>query len=124
MCVNGSCKSIYKYKSKTCKLKPKFVYRVKVISTSSKKILDCVVPNWTTYIDCISPNVIYLIPCNRSFLQYVGETVQKLNKRFNWRNTGFNHPGKYGVCRILSDHFHKYVCCNTSYSVQNIDKES
>ena len=101
-----------------CKLKPNFVFRDQVISSSSKRILDCVVPNRITYIDHNSPNVIYLITCCRCFLQYNRESVQKFNKRFNWYRTGFNQPGKYCFCHILSDHFHKSVSCNTSYSVQ------
>ena len=78
--------------------------------------------NGTTYIDCISLNVIYLITCNRYPWQYVGETVQKLNKRFYWQKTGFNQPGKYGFCCILSDHFHKVASCGASYSIQILAK--
>ena len=72
-------------------------------------MFDYVVPNWTTYIDCDSSNGKYLITCNRCFQQFVGETVQKLNKRFNWNRTGFNKSGKRSLCRILSDHSHKFV---------------
>ena len=50
------------------------------------------------------------------------EKLQKLNKRFICHRTGFNQPGKYGFCRILSDHFHKGVYCNASYSVQMLEK--
>ena len=32
--------------------------------------------------------------------------------------TGFNQPGKYSFCHILSDHFHKGICYNNSYSAQ------
>ena len=117
LCGSGSCKSSYKWKSKICKPKPNFVSMDKVISTSSKKIFDCVVPKKTTYTDCNSPNVIYWITCNRRTLQYVGETVQKLNKRFNWHWTGFNQPGKCGFCRILSNYSRKG---NTSSSVQTL----
>ena len=66
------------------KLKSTFVFRDNVVNTSSKGIFDFVVPRSTAYIDCNSPNVIYLITCNRYTLEYVGETVQKLNKLFNW----------------------------------------
>ena len=117
LCGNGPCKSSYKWKSKICKLKPNFVSRDKIISTSSKKIFDYVVPKKTTYTDCNSPNVIYWITCNRRTLQYGGETVQKLNKRFNWHWTRFNQPGKCCFCRILSDHSRKG---NTSSSVQTL----
>ena len=60
LCDNGSCKSIYKCKSKTCKLKSNFILRDNVVITSSKRIFDCEVPNETRYIDYDSPNVIYL----------------------------------------------------------------
>ena len=62
----------------------------KVISTSSKRIFDYVVLNWTTYIDCNFPNVLFLTTYKRCSLQFVWETVQNLNKRFNWLKTGFN----------------------------------
>ena len=80
LCGNKSCKSIYKCKSKNCKLKSNFVSRDKLVSTSSKRIFDCVVPNETTYIDCNSPSVIYLMTCNRCSLPYVVGTCQKVNK--------------------------------------------
>ena len=79
-------------------------------------------PNGTTYIDCKSPYLIYLITCNRCCLQYVEKTVQKLNKRFNWQRTGFHQPGKYGFCHIVSDYFHKGIYCNASYSAQLLEK--
>lgn len=122
-CGNGSCKSFHKCKSKIFKLKPNFVSSDKLISTSSKNIFDCcVVPNETTYTEYDSPNITYVIICNRCSLQYVPETVQKLNKRFNWKRTRFKQPDKYGFCCILSDHLHKNVFCNTSYLVQILEK--
>ena len=104
-----SCKSVDSCKSKICKLKPISVSRNKVISTSSKR---------TTCIDCNSPNAMHLITWNRCSLQYVGQTVQKLNERFNLQKTGFNQPSKHGLCLILSDHFHKGVFWSASYSVK------
>ena len=109
LCGSWSCKSIYSCESKICKLKPNFVIRNKVISTSSKR---------TKYIDCNSPNTMHLITCNIYSLQYVGETVPKLNESFNLHKTGFNHPGKHGSYLILSDHFHKDVFWSASYSVK------
>ena len=47
LCGNGSNKSIYKGKSNIWKLKSNFVSSDKVVSTSSKRIFDCVVPNGT-----------------------------------------------------------------------------
>ena len=121
---NGSCKSIYKCKSKTCKLKSNFILRDNVVITSSKRIFDCEVPNETRYIDYNSPNVIYLFTWNRCPLYYVGESVQKLNKIFNWHRNGFK-----GFCCILTVYFNilivyfnKGICCNASCSVQNFGK--
>ena len=48
---------------------------------------------------------------------------KKLHDRFNWHRNEFNQPGKCDICRILSDHFLKDVCCNSSYSLQ-IQKKS
>ena len=62
-----------------------------------------------------------MITSNRCSFQSVGETVQKLNKSFNWHRTGFNQPGNYGLYRILSHHFHKGACCNASYSIQTLE---
>ena len=99
---------------KICKLKPNFVSRDKVISIFAKRIFDCIVPSSTTSKCDIS--------CSRYSLQYVGETAQKLNKRFNWHRTGFNQPDNYGFCCILSDHSHNGVCCNASSLVQILEK--
>ena len=98
------------------------ISRDKVTSISSKRVFDYLVQNGTTYIDSNSPNVIYVITCNRYSLQYVEETVQKLNKRFKWHKTVFNQPCKCGFVRILLDHFHKGVCWNASCSVQILEK--
>ena len=84
-----------------------FVSRDKVISTSSNRIFDCVVPNGTTYIECNYSNVIYAITCNRCSLQCVGETLQKLNYMFNWHKTVISQRGKYGFCCIALDLLYK-----------------
>lgn len=122
LCGEGKLKHIFKCKSKRCMLKDCFKTKDKVVSTSTKRVHDCVVPDGSIYIDCHASNVIYLITCNRCFLQYVGETCQRLNERFNWHRSGFKHPEKYGFCHILSDHFHKGVCKDASYSVQILEK--
>ena len=63
-CGDRLYKSVYKSRSKICKLKSNFLSRDKVVNTSSKRISDCVVPNGTTYVDCNSQNVILLMTCN------------------------------------------------------------
>ena len=74
------------------------------------------------YINCHSSNVIYLITCNDCHLQYVGETVQKLNERFAGHTIGLNKPDKYGFCKILSNHFNVGCCKNSQYHVQILEK--
>ena len=46
--------------------------------------------------------MIYLITCNKCKLQYIGETSQNLNKRFNWHNSCFWNPSAYSFCKILN----------------------
>ena len=71
------------------------LFKDKAVSTSRKRILDCVVLNGTTYFGCNSVNMNYLLICNIYYSHYVEETVQKLN----------NQSSKYELCHILSDHF-------------------
>ena len=92
------------------------------MSSCTKRVVDCIVPPGSTYINCHSSNVVYLITCDNCFIQYVGETVQKINKRFNWHRTGLKNPEKYGFCRILSEHFNNGVCKGASYTVQILEK--
>lgn len=62
--------------------------------------------------------MIYLITCKKFYLQYFGETVLKLNCRFNWHRTEFNHPQQYDHCHILIDHFNEELVKFLSCSVQ------
>lgn len=68
----------------------------------------CMCPG-SVYIDCNTANVIYLLTCTNWGLQYVGDTVKKLNERFNNHRSGIKSPVKNGTCRRLSDDFHKTV---------------
>ena len=122
LCGDGSKISIYKCKSKRCQIKNIFNSKDRVVSTSSKRIFNCIVPPGSVYIDCHSSNLIYLRTCSRCSLQYVGETVQKLNERLNWHKSGFRNPKKYGFCRVLSNHFHKGICKGASFTVQILEK--
>lgn len=42
----------------------------------------------------------------------------KLNCRFNWHRTEFNHPQQYDHCHILIDHFNEELVKFLSCSVQ------
>jgi hypothetical protein len=70
----------------------------------------------------MSPNVVYLLTCQKCQLQYVGETMQQLNERFGGHRSGFNHPEKFGSCHILSEHFTSGLCKDAPYSVQILEK--
>ena len=121
-CGNGNNTHIYRCKNNKCKFKFDFFPTDKILSTVTKRLFDCVIPPGTIYLDCHSPNVIYLLTCNRCHLQYVGETAQKLNERFNFHKTGFRHPTKHGHCRILSTHFNEGLCKGATYKVQILEK--
>lgn len=43
-------------------------------------------------------------------LRYNGETVQKLNERFNLHHAGYEHPFKHGHGKIPCDHFTMLPC--------------
>lgn len=81
-----------------------------VLSSASKRFCDCVFPAGTAYIDCRSPNLIYLIICNKCYVQYVCETAQKANERFNENRTGFKHPYIYEIHKTISCHFDEGNC--------------
>ena len=118
---DASRKSIFECKSKIRKRRYNFVSIDKVVSSCSKRIFDRVIPNRTTFTDCNSPNVIYLITCKRCCLQHVRETAQKLSKMLNWHRTSFNQPSKYGFSRILSDRFQRGVFKNaTCHILENL----
>ena len=122
LCGDGQDKHVFVCKSTRCKLRDQFLAKDRVVSSCTKRIYDCITPPASVYIDCNSPNVIYLITCSNCKLQYVGETVQKLNARFNKHRQGIKSPEKYGTCRILSNHFNEGCCRGKSFSVQILEK--
>ena len=65
---NESLKNIYKYKSKTGKLKVNSVNRVQALRSASRTYYDYIVPAGTVYVDCHNSNVIYLITSNKFFM--------------------------------------------------------
>ena len=81
-----------------------------ILSTTTNRLYKCIVPAGSTYINDYSSNVAYLITCNKCKLQYVGETSQNLNKRFNWHNSCFRNPTAYFFCKTLNTHFSKSYC--------------
>ena len=123
ICGDGKSKQLFVCKSTRCKLRDQFLARDRVVSSCTKRIYECITPPpGSVYIDCNSANVIYLITCSNCNLQYVGETVQRLNQRFNKHRQGIKSPQKYGTCRILSNHFNEGCCRGKTYKVQILEK--
>jgi len=73
-------------------------------------------------IDCRSSNIIYLITCTKCNLQYVGETAQKLNARFNLHRSGIRNKDKINFCKRLCSHFHEGLCKDAEFTVNVIEK--
>ena len=121
-CGNGALNNIHRCQDKRCKFQFDFFPSDKFFSSVTKRVYDIVIPPATSFLNCHSANTVYLITCNKCYLQYVGETAQKLNERFNGHKTGFRHPNKHGHCKILSDHFSKGICSGSSYKMQIIEK--
>ena len=93
-----------------------------MLSTTTNRLCKCIVPAGSTYVNDHSFNVVYPITCNKCKLQYVGETSQNLNKRFNWHNSCFRNPTAYSFCKILSTHFSKDYSKDSSYTVNITEK--
>ena len=74
---------LFRRGSKRCQFQNKFIPVNNILSTTTNRLYKCIVPAGSTYVNDHSSNVVYLITCNRCKLQYVGETSQNLNKRFN-----------------------------------------
>ena len=119
---DGSNSRMFKCGSKRCLFQNKFSPQDRFVSTTTGRIYNCIIPPGTTYINDHSSNVIYLITCDRCKLQYVGETCQNLNNRFNWHNSCFRNPAKFSFCKVLNNHFHKGPCKDSTYNVTIIEK--
>ena len=111
---DGSLSHIFRCGSKRCQFQNKFVPVNNILSTTTNRLYKCIVPAGSTYVNDHSSNVVYLITCNKCKLQYVGETSQNLNKRFNWHNSCFRNPTAYSFCKILNTHFSKGYCKDSS----------
>ena len=125
LCGNGFLKNIrnmYKWKSRRRKSRVNYVSRAQVLIPATKRFCGCIVPAGTVGVDCHRSNVIYLITCNKCYRQYIDQTVQKLNERFNGHRTGFEHPDKHRFCKILSRNFHDGNCKDASCDVQILER--
>ena len=50
-----------------------FVHRNQALISEIKRFYDCIVPVVTIYPDCHSSNVIYLMVCNKCYMDYASE---------------------------------------------------
>ena len=119
---DGLLKHIYKCGSKRCQFQHKFIPQNNIISTVTNRIYECVVPSGSTYINCHSTNVVYLITCSNCSLQYVGETINKLNERFNKHDSAFSNNKTTAFCVILTNHFNSGKCKGAKYTVNILEK--
>ena len=121
--LGDNCLShIFRCGSKLCQLQNKFVPVNNILSTTTNRLYKCIILAGSTYVNDRSPNVVYLITCNKCKLLYVAETSQNLNKRFNWHNYCFRNRTAYSFCKILNTHFRKGYCKDSSYTVNVIQK--
>ena len=61
LCGDGTEKHLFVCGSKRCKLRHQFLARDRAVSSCTKRIYDCITPPTSVYINCNSPNIIYLI---------------------------------------------------------------
>ena len=119
---DGSLYHIFRCGSRRCQFQNKFIPINNVLSTTTNRLYKCIVPAGSAYVNDHSSNVVYLITCNKCKFQYVGETYQNLNKRFNWHNSCFRNTTAYSFCKIYNTHFTKGYCKDSSYTVNIIEK--
>ena len=72
-------------------------------------------------LSCNTDNLVYLITCDHCSCQYVGETSQQLNGRFNDHRYTFTHLNKGSNSTVLRDHFTTGLCNKKSFKVQIIE---
>ena len=104
---DGSLPHIFRCGSKRCQFQNKLDPVNNTLSSTTNRLYQCILPAGSTYVNDHSSNVVYLITCNKCKLQYVEETFQNLNERFNWHNSCFRNPTAYSSCKILNTHFSK-----------------
>ena len=92
-CVNDINSKIFRCNTKH-QFQLDFYPSENFVSSVTKSIYDCVTLLGTILINWHSLNVIYLITCCRFSLQYVRETLQKLNEMFNFHEKDFRSKRK------------------------------
>ena len=59
----------------------------------------------TSYINCNTTNLIYMIQCNRCHLQYIGEIKRRLKDRFNEQRRSVDKTNIKSKPTSVSEHF-------------------
>ena len=122
-CGDGRAKNITKCSKPRCILgNEHFVPRNRVFSSTTHRTYDVKIAPGSSNVNCMSRNVVYQLTCNNCHLQYVGETCQQLNERFQSHRKGFKTPSMQISCKILTSHFTKGICKGAGHSVQIIEK--
>ncbi len=111
----SACKNNY------CKLCVNFTQSKSFTSTVTQRNYNVDIPRKNKY-SCDTDNVVYLITCKGCAAQYVGETCQKLNHRFNDHRNRIKNYNSCSKATVLVDHFTTGACKNSSYYVQIIEK--
>ena len=58
-----------------------------------------------THISCETKNLIYMIQCNRCYLQYIGETKRRLKDRFNKHRSTLDNSNTKSKPTTVAEHF-------------------
>ena len=77
------------------------------------------------HLNCASTNLIYLLTCNKCFVQYTGETAQKRTSHRmsdHIRSTEECNANNDQGCRYLKAHFTQGPCKGEAFSLNIIEK--
>ena len=122
---NGNLNNFKKCDSNRCKeFGPRFLPSDKVYSASTGRYFDCINEDYPNVVNCHSANLIYVITCANCLLQYVGETVVEINKRFTTHRACMRGEAYSTGCQRLGEHFSSGPCKGSEYFVQVVDKLS
>ena len=118
-CINDDTRKANTKGCETCiNFKPSNFFT----STVTHRTYPVVNKEYPNPIDCKSGNLIYLITCSTCHLQYVGETIQQLNKRFGEHRSGMRGvPGSHAGCKRIVEHWTKGKCKDSHFTVQIIE---
>ena len=109
--------------SKKCvEFGPTFLPSDRVYSASTGRYYDCINEDYPSVVNCTSVNVIYCITCANCLLQNVGETVDKINRRFTTHRACMRGAAYTTGCKRLGEHFSSGPCKGSRYFVQILEK--